>query len=323
MPELFLPAIPNVIDYKIELIFITGFLELILGFSLLNSKTLNLASLLCCYYFIALLPVHIYVSFNGIHIFGIEKPSLLWFRTLLQFVLIYMVDSLRSNSWVIEQRWKDVLFLHYKINPQLVQPLVPYPLDLHEGNAIISIVPFQMDKIRFPFLPSAPWFSRLWELNIRTYVEVNGVKGVYFFTLETDSKLGTMIANSFFALPYRYSKIKGKIQAKSYQFHHQRTPFFYSLEAKIQEIRTLTSFDEWATERYCLFTRRGTKDWRGTVIHKPWILQNVEIIKLKDEFSKMIGTSEMELVSTSYSKELKVRFKQFERVSPPSLEATP
>ena len=55
--------------------------------------------------------------------------------------------------WVIEQHWKHVLFMHWKLDPELLQPHVPFALDLHEGAAVLSIVPFKMESIRSPLTP--------------------------------------------------------------------------------------------------------------------------------------------------------------------------
>lgn len=319
-PDLFFPAIPDFLIFKYEIILGTGIIELFLGFGLLIKKWSDLSARLTTYYFIALLPVHIYVSAEGIEIFGIKNSTILWSRTLFQFVLISWAYFTDSQSWIIQQRWKDVIFLHYKVSPDVLAHLVPYPLDLYDGQAIISIVPFQMDKIRFPFLPAFPWISRLWELNIRTYVDVNGTKGVYFFTLETDSKLGTLIARFFFSLPYRFSKIKTVINKDIFHFTHQRSPYSFSLKAKLGPSQPVTSFETWATERYSLFTRRGNVDWRGDVSHSPWTLHSIEVLELKDDFTKMIASNLEGPISVSYSPELEVRFKPFKKV-PPMTEA--
>ena len=128
-------------------------------------------------------------------------------------------------KWIMEQDWNHVLFLHWQIEPALISAHVPFPLDLFEGKAVISIVPFRMDRIRFPFLPVVPLLSQLWELNLRTYVNVSGVRGVYFFTLDTDSALACLIANQFFHLPYRLAKMNGQVFDGQYGFTSERSGY--------------------------------------------------------------------------------------------------
>jgi uncharacterized protein YqjF (DUF2071 family) len=123
----------------------------------------------------------------------------------------------------MKQRWNHIFFLHAKIAPDLLQPYLPFELDLLDGMAILSIVPFKMDMIRLWNLPPAPFFSHLWEINLRTYVRVGGKPGVYFFTLDTDSALGCWIANHFFHLPYRLAKINAVVRKDHFYFESRRS----------------------------------------------------------------------------------------------------
>lgn len=315
-PQLFMPALPSCLPLRSESIFLSGLLEIVLGLGILRKNWQDIFAKMIAFYFLFLIPLHIYVAMNGIEMFGIQQKFLLWIRCLFQFGLIFWAASLESSGWIIEQRWKNVLFLHYKVDPVALQKIVPFKLDLHEGRAVISIVPLLMDGIRFPFLPSIPWVSKLWELNIRTYVEVNGIKGVYFFSLETDSKLGEFIANKFFHLPYRYSKIKSQIIGNEYDLQHSRNDFSFLINANVLENKAFCPFEFWATERYSLFTKKGDRIYRGIVMHQPWKLQEIKINQLEDQFSKLVSSNLGELVGSSYARELKVRFRPFTKVSP-------
>jgi uncharacterized protein len=313
-PEVFLPVMPEFIPFHLEIIYLTGILELVLGVGLVNKKTQDLAAKSTALYFLLLLPLHIYVSIRPIEIFGISSPLLLWGRTLFQFVFIFWALSLQTKSWIIQQVWKDLVFLHYEVDPKVIEKLVPFKLDLYNGKAILSIVPFKMEGIRFPFLPPIPWVSQLWELNIRTYVELNGVKGVYFFTLESDSKIAELVAQKFFYLPYRYAHIKAAVAGNNYQFQHKREGLNFKLTAKFQNPRPSTDFDLWATERYSLFTRHKNVIYRGVVSHKPWTHTDINICVVDDQFTKMVTNAPMKLVGSSYAQELKVRFTPFQKV---------
>ncbi|MFY7994322.1 MAG: DUF2071 domain-containing protein [Bacteriovoracaceae bacterium] len=313
-PEVFLPAIPLFISFPYEVIYLTGILEIILAVGLIRKKTQDMSAKIVALYFFILVPVHIYVALMNIEIFGIQSPALLWGRTFFQFVFIFWALSLQTKGWIIEQKWKNVFFIHYKIDPRLIAHLVPFKLDLHEGKAVISIVPFLMEGIRFPFLPSVPKVSKLWELNIRTYVEVNGVKGVYFFTLETDSKLGEIIARQFFHLPYRYSKIKAQVTKEYYEFDHQRADYHFSLRAMILKRRRSNEFDHWTTERYSLFTKNGDKTYQGIVEHAPWRLRDVNLTQIGNNFTTLVTDQYLEFAGASFSRYLKVRFRPFRPV---------
>ena len=315
-PSLFIPAIPSFIPFPVTIILVTGILEIILALGLMFKRSQDFCAKFIALYFILLIPIHIYVSFYGIEIFGIQSKALLWLRCLLQFPLIFWALSLQREGWIIEQNWKHVIFFHYKVAPEVLQSKVPFKLDLHDGKAVISVVPFLMDGIRFPFLPPLPWISRLWELNIRTYVEVNGIKGVYFFTLETDSRLAQVIAHYFFHLPYRFSKIKSMLKNNTYVFKYSRADFHFNLDAEILNSKQESTFDRWATERYFLFTKKGDRIFSGEVMHHPWQLNKIKINDLTNEFTKMVVKDCGDLVGSSYAKELKVRFKPFKEMGP-------
>lgn len=219
-------------------------------------------------------------------------------------------------NWIIEQVWEHVLFLHWRMNAQSIQHLVPFELDLFEGDAVISVVPFQMNQIRFPFFPKVPFVSSLWELNLRTYVKVNGVRGVYFFTLDTDSALGTFIANRFFHLPYRLAQMQGRVVNQNYTFSSVRSDLSFKMSAQVSGVlKTKTKLDSWATDREHLFTKTAKHIYRGTVIHEAWRLQGVSALTFEDRFTSQINIQVKNPPdAVSYCERLKVRFKPFEIV---------
>ncbi len=227
-------------------------------------------------------------------------------------ILIYFFAlSFQDKGWVISQHWRDVIFLHYKVDVSELQKRVPFPLDLYQGEAVVSIVPFVMSKIRFPFLLPVPGLSQLLELNLRTYVRVNGRPAVYFFTLDSNHLPGVLIARWFFALPYRWIKLSFSFR-DLYEF---ASPEF-QLKARVKEVKLSSDFDRWSTERYALFTKRGETVYEGTVEHRPWRLQEIEIVELQDNFSSLIGEHlKMKALSgASYSQSLDVRFRPFKKV---------
>ena len=218
---------------------------------------------------------------------------------------------LTKKGWIISQHWKDVVFLHYTVDASELQKKVPFPLDLYQGQAVVSIVPFVMGKIRFPFLPPIPWLSKLLELNLRTYVKLNGRPVVYFFTLDSNHLPGVLIARWFFSLPYRWMKLKFSHKG-SYEFTSPQ----FRLKARVGEVRTSTEFDRWSTERYGLLTKRGENVFEGIVEHLPWTLQDLEIEELTDNFSSLIGEhlKMKSVMSSAYSQSLQVRFRPFRRL---------
>ena len=102
------------------------------------------------------------------------------------------------------QTWHELLFAHWPIAPDALRPLVPsiLPLDTYEGQCWVGIVPFHMSNVRPRWVPPLPKLSRFVELNVRTYVTLHGISGVYFFSLDASNPIAVALARTFFHLPY-------------------------------------------------------------------------------------------------------------------------
>tara|TARA_B100001971_G_scaffold215195_1_gene260276 strand:- start:104130 stop:104492 length:363 start_codon:yes stop_codon:yes gene_type:complete len=94
-PKAFLIAMPPYIPWHLEIIYLTGLIEIILAIGLILKKYRYRAAKVCALYFIAILPAHIHVALNGIEMFGVNDPIILWGRTLFQAVFIWWAWSLR------------------------------------------------------------------------------------------------------------------------------------------------------------------------------------------------------------------------------------
>ncbi|MFN8706453.1 MAG: YqjF family protein, partial [Planctomyces sp.] len=106
------------------------------------------------------------------------------------------------------QEWRRLLFLHWRVPVEDVQRLLPRGLEVDEfdGSAWLGVVPFSMERIRPWWSPAVPGISWFLETNVRTYVvDRQGVRGVWFFSLDADQWLAVKIARRFWYLPYRHA----------------------------------------------------------------------------------------------------------------------
>jgi len=89
---------------------------------------------------------------------------------------------LPPKPWLLYQEWHQVLLLHWKIDPKLLLRLIPehLQLDTFDGSAYISIIAFNVENFRSS-AGKLPFISSFQEINVRTYVTCNGIKGIYFF----------------------------------------------------------------------------------------------------------------------------------------------
>ena len=218
-----------------------------------------------------------------------------------------MLDKLFPH-WIISQHWSDLLFINYEVDKDYLRKIVPsyLELDLHDGRAFTSVVPFCMSRVRFPFTPFLP-FSSLNELNLRTYVTCNGVRGIYFFTLDSNHRFANLIARNFFNLPYNYRKVELCRSLDSYITTSPEVDIDITIEYSIEK----DSFEEFITERYFLFTDNGRDVFQGQVFHKPWKLNAVSINHVKEGLHDRFGIHDTRLHSSFYSSGFDVYFKPF------------
>jgi uncharacterized protein YqjF (DUF2071 family) len=109
------------------------------------------------------------------------------------------------------QRWHRLLFTHWEVPETVLRPLVPsrLTLDMFDGRCYVGVVAFTMQNVR-PTLwaPSIPSATEFGEINLRTYVHVDGTEpGVFFFSLDAGSRLVVWTARKFWGLPYHHADI--------------------------------------------------------------------------------------------------------------------
>lgn len=221
-------------------------------------------------------------------------------------------QTVGDRGWVIAQRWTHLLFLSYAVEPEVVQARLPEGLevDVADGRAWLSVVPFYMSHIRFPCTPGFGWV-RLRELNLRTYVRHGGRPGVYFFTLDTDNRLGQWVGSRFFHLPYRLRRLSGKVSGRDYEFESAGSA---RIRARLGAPRPSDSLDRWLVERYSLFTRGRDAYYRGDVLHEPWELSGVEDLEVSESLSEEFGFSSTNDWHARYAAALDVRFLPFTKL---------
>ncbi|PYK72389.1 MAG: hypothetical protein DME42_09160 [Verrucomicrobia bacterium] len=109
--------------------------------------------------------------------------------------------------------WDNVLFIHYETEPDELQCCIPYPLDLYDGRAFVSLVAFTMRGMRPRFGGSlgALLFKPIAThhfLNVRTYVRHRGEAAIYFMREWLSNRMAALLGPRSFGLPYQFGKIE-------------------------------------------------------------------------------------------------------------------
>jgi len=193
---------------------------------------------------------------------------------------------------VMHQDWGKLLFIHWRMDEEHLRPLVPERLtiDTFDGSAWVAVTPFTMWGIRAfpPYLPPVPGLSSMHELNVRTYVHLDKVPGVWFFSLDANSSVAVTAARMFFHLPYYTAEMSleqddGTIVYSSRRTDKDADAAVFDATWQIGETLPYThpgSLEFFLTERYLLYSAHKDKLYRARIHHEPWPLQKASLSSL-------------------------------------------
>jgi uncharacterized protein YqjF (DUF2071 family) len=184
----------------------------------------------------------------------------------------------------MHQTWNDLLFAHWPIPVEVMRPLVPagLELDTFDGTAWVGVVPFHMTNVAVRSFIAVPSTSKFPELNVRTYVTLDGKAGVYFFSLDAASALAVATARQAFFLPYFNARMSVVESGNTIYYSSQRThrsapsAVFIGNYGPTGEVyhSQRGTLESWLTERYCLYSvNKQQRVYRGDIHHLPWPLQ--------------------------------------------------
>lgn len=197
--------------------------------------------------------------------------------------------------------WDRVVFIHYEADPVMLQECVPFPLDLEDGRAFVSLVAFTMRRMRprcggrvgeWLFKPIATHKF----LNVRTYVRANNEPGIFFLAEWLSNRLSVPLGPTVFGLPYRY----GRISYNHAKATHEISGHVEVKQGRIEYCSALGTPDpvacecgslaEFLTERYTAFTHRFAVRRMFRVWHEPWKLVPLDLKVLDDQLLMQTGS---------------------------------
>ena len=194
----------------------------------------------------------------------------------------------------MRQKWRDLLFLHWRVPISAVRSHIPQQLDLDlfEGAAYVGLVPFTMNGVRPVGFPPVRGLSNFHETNVRTYVRLGEREpGVWFFSLDAANQIAVWLGRKFFHLGYRHARMflehESPQAEKSASIIYSGVrrwpgplPASYTIRAAptgpIQPAQ-LGTLDHFLAERYLLYTIRKNELYQGQVHHKPYPLQSAHL----------------------------------------------
>ena len=230
------------------------------------------------------------------------------------------------------QNWHHLLFLHWEIPADKLQALIPHRLgiDTYQGKAYVGLVPFTLSGIRAPLTPPLPGISSFHEVNVRTYVHLDGRDpGVWFFSLDASSSLAVTVARAMYKLPYFDADIDFTASddaLSNVAFHSKRTDSRGSLPANLHvryhpvegpvQPAAPGSLEHFLVERYFLYAEDEERQLhRARVHHQPYPVQRAEVLELEETLVWATGIRRSDAVPLRhYAREVNVKVYALEKV---------
>lgn len=199
--------------------------------------------------------------------------------------------------------WLRLVFIHYAVDPERLQPEVPFALDCYEGQAYVSLVAFVMHRLRFrrggkaTAWLTAPIATHPY-LNVRTYVRHGGEPGIYFLAEWLPNRLSVPLGGPLFGLPYRFGRLDyghrheaGRVAG---QVTAPGTPGALRYHAAVDRDARYSLCEEeslaaFLAERYTAFTARGSSRRLFRIWHPPWALTPLDLRLDDDTLLAAIG----------------------------------
>jgi len=194
------------------------------------------------------------------------------------------------------QNWRDLSFLHYSVEPEIIQVRLPKGLtvDTYDGKAWVGLVPFWMTGIHLAWLPAVPGTHTFCETNVRTYVQREGQgPGVWFFSLEAANLLAVQWARRFFNLPYHWAEMKiERSDDVEYRSVRKSEPASHSILVELGNPMPKPepgSMEFFLIERYLLYAEKRGRLYKGLVHHKPYELRDATILSCDESLLQANG----------------------------------
>jgi uncharacterized protein len=200
---------------------------------------------------------------------------------------------------LFDQRWTDLAFLHWPVDPDLVAPHLPRGVDpdVIDGVTYVGLIPFHMRSAGPGRGHGVPYFGDFLETNVRLYsVDAEGHHGVVFRSLEA-SRLTTVLAARWgYRLPYVWSRMRVTRDGDVWTWSSRRRWPDRGLRTHIAvrvgaPLLAPTALDVWLTARWGLHHQAAGRTIWTPNTHEAWPLQEAELLEMSDELVAAAGLS--------------------------------
>jgi len=222
------------------------------------------------------------------------------------------------------QGWRDLAFVHWRVDSATVAPLLPAGLrpDEFGGSSWVGLIGFVLEGATIFGSPRIPYFGDFVEVNVRLYaVDERGRRGVVFISLEAARLAAVIAARAVFSIPYFWSSTRlvrrdGVLHYDSirHRDRYARTAFSVRPTTRLVTDDPLADF---LTARWALFVTHHGHPTRLPNTHERWELYDAHLESINDRLLEVAGFSGTALRppdSVLYSPGVTARFGSAERL---------
>jgi uncharacterized protein YqjF (DUF2071 family) len=221
---------------------------------------------------------------------------------------------------LLDQVWRDLTFLHWRVSADLVAPLLPPGVvpDTFDGTSWVGLIPFRLTDARFGSGPVLPYVGSFAETNVRLYaVDRSGRRGVVFASLEAQRLAFVLGSRVALDLPYTWARMRASHDGDRYRYSSRRLwprPRGVGCRVEVEVLPEDVVDDplaDFLTARWGLFTRHLGRTWYLPNEHARWSLRRVRVLHLEDELlaaAGLPGVSDRAPDSALWSAGVRTRF---------------
>ncbi|WP_328444021.1 DUF2071 domain-containing protein [Streptomyces sp. NBC_00386] len=199
---------------------------------------------------------------------------------------------------LLTQRWLDLAFLHWAVDPEAVAPLLPHGLvpDTRDGVTYVGLVAFRMDKVGWLGLPGVPYLGSFPETNVRLYsVDEYGRRGVVFRSMDASRLVPVIIGRLGFRLPYLWSRMRVRADGDMVTYrssrHRPGTSRAYSrIAVRVgRPIAEPTELEHFLTARWGMHNAFSGGTGYVANEHPRWPLHHAELVSCEENLLAAAG----------------------------------
>lgn len=200
----------------------------------------------------------------------------------------------------MNQRWRDLTFLHWAVDPEQVAHRMPPGVrpDTLNGVTYVGLIPFRMVDAGVGRGPSVPWLGTFLETNVRLYsVDETGRRGIVFLSLDSDRAAVVAGARAAFGLPYRWARMRyrasGDVHAYDARLRSRGSHVTSRVVVRAGERRESTELDDFLSARWGLHARRWGRTLYIPNRHEAWPIHDAEVLALDDGLMASVGLPDL------------------------------